>query len=961
MDMPPQYNPKETEDRWYKYWMDKGYFRADSKSGKEPFCMVIPPPNITGSLHMGHALNNTLQDILTRWKRMSGFSALWLPGTDHAGIATQNVIERELKKEGLTRQQVGREDFIKRVWKWRDSTGGTIINQLKKLGCSCDWSRTRFTMDEGLSKAVQQVFITLYNEGLIYRDTYIINWCPRCQTALSDLEAEHQEVAGHLYYVKYELIGNDIRVKVATHDAQLARQSCWAGRTTHDCITVATTRPETIFGDVAIAVNPKDKRYKNFIGKKVRVPELCGGREIPVIADDYVDIKFGTGCLKITPAHDPADFEIGRRHKLEAINVISADGKMNGEAGKYAGLDRFECRKALVEDLKNQGRLEKTEDYKYTMGSCYRCHTYVEPYLSKQWFVRMKELAKPAIKAVKDGKVRFVPKSWGKTYYLWMDNIRDWCISRQIWWGHRIPVWYCKNEKCPPVVSTSRPAKCPECGGAEFSQDEDVLDTWFSSALWPFSTLGWPDKTDDLRFFYPTTVLSTAFDIIFFWVARMIIMGMHFMKDVPFRTVYIHALVRDPEGQKMSKSRGNVVDPLGIMDVYGTDALRFTMSSLAVKGRDIYLSEERIQGYRNFMNKIWNASRFILMNLANSSTAQLSNSSIVKELSSNSTHDPLGRRTTHDELTVADRWIMSRLNQVTKEVTGHLEKYDFDKASLALYDFFWHEFCDWYLEIAKLQLSVTSGQWPADSKLQTADNEKTAHYSLLTTQYCLFRTLEQSLRLMHPFVPFITEEIWQTLKTVDSGQWSVDSESNNSMHESIMVSKWPEYNKKETDAKATAQMELVKAIVFAVRNIRSELNIHPGAKIKAIFSYTAKKPLKAIDILNSNAAYIKWLAGIEEMSVGEDLTKPRPAAVAVVKGIEIYIPLEGLIDIQKETDRIKKEIEKAGNDLKGLKARLRNKEFLKKAPEEVVTKEKDRKIETEARLGKLKENLKMLA
>lgn len=900
MEIPTKYNSKEVEEKWYDYWVKKGYFFADSKGKKEPFCMVIPPPNITGSLHMGHALNNTIQDILTRFKRMQGYNTLWLPGTDHAGIATQNVVEKELAKEGLTRQEIGREKFVERIWKWKEETGDTIINQLKRLGCSCDWSRTRFTMDEGLSKAVQEAFISLYNKGFIYRGNYIINWCPRCQTALSDLEVEYQEVKAHLYYVKYPFSDN------------------------HNCIVVATTRPETIFGDIAIAVNPQDKRYKNLIGKKVRLPAPCGDREIPIITDDYVDIKFGTGCLKITPAHDPVDFEIGTRHNFEAIKVINPDGKMNEQTRKYKGLERFECRKVLVEDLKREGCIEKIEDYKYSIGSCYRCHTYVEPYLSRQWFVRMKELAKPAIKAVKDGKIKFVPKNWEKTYFQWMENIRDWCISRQIWWGHRIPIWYCENERCNPIASGTRPQKCPECGSNKLTQDEDVLDTWFSSSLWPFSTLGWPDRTEDLNVFYPTSVLSTGFDIIFFWVARMIMMGLHFIGNVPFHTVYIHALIRDIEGQKMSKSKGNIIDPIDVLDRYGTDALRFTLAALAVKGRDIYLSDERIQGYRNFMNKIWNASRFILMNIQSANNQQAVASKQINEST--------------DYLTFADRWIISRLNQVTKEVTNYLAKYDFNKACITIYEFFWHEFCDWYIEMSKLQMAET-----------------TCYFSTIN---CLYRVLEQSLRLMYPFIPFITEEIWQTLKnTVHSLQFIDKSKNTN---ESIMVSEWPKYNKKEIDADAILQMDVIKDVVFVIRNIRSELNIHPVSKINIVLNYSGTKTMREVEIIKSNLPYVKWLAGVDDLKIGTNLPVPRPAAVAVVRGMKISISFKGVVDIEKEKERLQKEIDKVEEELSKVRERLSNKEFVKKAPSEIVEREKEKKIEFESRLHRLLSNLKML-
>lgn len=895
MEIPTKYNPEEVENRWYNFWMKQNYFIADSpkgilsvKSKKEPFSIVIPPPNITGSLHMGHALNNTIQDVLVRWKRMQGYNVLWVPGTDHAGIATQNVVEKELAKEGLTRQQIGREKFVERVWGWKKATGDTIINQLKKLGCSCDWSRQRFTMDEGLSMAVQEAFITLYEEGFIYRGNYIINWCPRCHTALSDLEAEHKEIDGHLYYVKYFF----------TDDVPGTRK---AGATS-DGIIVATTRPETVFGDIAIAVNPADKRYKNIIGKKVKLPGPCGEREIPIIGDEYVDIKFGTGCLKITPAHDLADFEIGKRHNLETIKVIDPDGKMNELAGKYKGLERFECRKTLVEDLKNEGYLEKVENYKYSIGTCYRCHTFIEPYLSKQWFVKMKELAKPAIRAVKEGRIKFVPRTWEKTYFVWMEGIRDWCISRQIWWGHRIPVWYCENENCPPIASVIKPQECTNCKSNKLAQDEDVLDTWFSSGLWPFSTLGWPDKTEDLKIFYPTSILSTGFDIIFFWVARMIMMGLHFTGNIPFHAVYIHALIRDVEGQKMSKSKGNVIDPIEILDKYGTDALRFTLSVLAVKGRDIYLSGERIQGYRNFMNKIWNASRFILMQDLSHLRGGI-NSHLVGG-------------------TLADRWIISRLEQVTKEVTSHLENYDFDKASLLLYEFFWHEFCDWYIEIAKLQM----------------------------THDCLLRVLEQSLRLMHPFIPFITEEIWQSLKKVT--EFTHD--------DSIMLSEWPQCDIEKIDKETISQMDLIKTVVFAIRNIRSELNIPPVAKINVILNYRAKKSKKDIDVIKSSLPCVKWLAGVENMDIGTKLPVPKPAATSVVRGMELGVPLKGVIDLEKEKGRLQKEIEKAETELDGAKIKLSNKEFMKKAPAEIVSREKERKKELESKLFRLSANLKIL-
>jgi len=949
MDIATKYNPKETEDKWYNFWLEKNYFRAEPKSEKEPFCMVIPPPNVTGSLHLGHALNNTLQDALIRYQRMQGKNTLWLPGTDHAGIATQNVVERELKKEGLKRQDLGREKFVERVWQWKEKTGDTIIKQLKKLGCSCDWSRQRFTMEEDFIHAVQEEFITLYDQGYIYRGNYIVNWCPRCHTALSDIEAEHKDIKGHLYHIKYFLSDTGQR------------------STTDGFIVVATTRPETIFGDVAIAVNPKDKRYKKLIGQKVKVPSPCGGREIPIIADSYVDMKFGTGALKITPAHDPADFEIGKKHDLETIVVIDSTAKMNEHGLKYKGLDRFECRKALVEDLQNEGYIEKLEDYTLSMGVCSRCSTFVEPHLSLQWFVKMKELAKPAIKAVKDGKIKFVPKSWEKTYYRWMDEIKDWCISRQLWWGHRIPVWYCENKDCPPVASITNPGKCAKCGSTNFVQDEDVLDTWFSSDLWPFATLGWPKKTDDLKTFYPTSVLSTAFDIIFFWVARMIIMGIHFMKDVPFKTVYIHALVRDPEGKKMSKSKGNVVDPLEVLDRFGTDALRFTLAVLAVKGRDIYFSEERVEGYRNFMNKIWNASRFIMMNI------QMAEQRCT-EYRVQGTECEI-QTSENEKLTLADKWIISRLNGVTKEITSSIEKYDYDKAALAAYEFFWHEFCDWYLEIAKIQMSDAEKQKCTEYRVQGAEcqihipekeNDKIAKQpnnqqpatsnisaNRRTTCDVLLRVLEQSLRLMHPIIPFITEDIWQTLKAVASCRLQVAGES-------IMIAEWPKYNKKEVSAAAEKEMISIQEVVTAIRNIRSELGIVPLARIKAFISFKDEEEEKHAKILKKNSAYIKFLAGIEELEISKTLTVEKPFASAVIKKLEIRIPLKGVIDFAKEKERLNKELEKAKQDMQRIEEKLSNKNFSERAPKEVIDQEIERKGEIKAKIEKLSDNLKKM-
>ena len=716
-EIPSRYNPKETEDKWYKIWVEKGLFHAAVNSAKKPFTIVIPPPNVTGILHMGHALNNTLQDILIRYHRMKGEEALWMPGTDHAGIATQNVVERSIAKEGLRRETLGREKFIERVWLWKEQYGSTIIRQLKKLGASCDWSRERFTMDLEYSKAVTEVFVRLYEKGLIYRGSYIINWCPRCQTALSDEEAPHHELSGNLYYLKYPLKDSPDQF-----------------------VVVATTRPETMLGDTAVAVNPKDKRYKKIIGKTLVLPLV--DREIKIITDTLVDMEFGTGAVKVTPAHDPNDYAMAKRHNLEFINVMRPDARMNEFAGEYKDMDRFEAREVIVEDLKEKGLIEKIEPHKLSAGHCYRCHTIIEPYLSKQWFVKMKPLAKPAIEAVKKGKIKFHPPRWEKVYLNWMENIQDWCISRQIWWGHRIPVYYCK--KCQEngvIVSRFKPETCHACGSQDILQDEDVLDTWFSSWLWPFATFYWPPEAykqglspkgtvpkDDLRYFYPTSILVTAQEIIFFWVARMIMAGLEFMDDVPFKDVYINGTVRDIEGKKMSKSLGNIIDPLDIIEEYGTDAMRFSLISITAHGQDVFLSKERFEQGRNFANKIWNASRFILMNLE---------PTLIKT--------DLCVFFKKEDLDVVNRWALSRFYSTLQQTTKYLENFQFNEAANTLYGFFWHDFCDWYLEIIKQDI-------------------KNPH-----NQVVMYKILEKSLRLLHPFMPFITEEIWQSLGKLSSG------------------------------------------------------------------------------------------------------------------------------------------------------------------------------------------------
>ncbi|MFH1962771.1 MAG: valine--tRNA ligase [bacterium] len=1001
LDIPKAYEPQDVEEKWYKYWEENNCFLPSEWDDKPCFSMVIPPPNITGSLHMGHALNNTIQDILARWKRMQGINVLWVPGTDHAGIATQNVVERELKKQGLTRNDLGREEFIKRVWEWKKQYGDIIIHQLKRLGSSCDWSKTRFTMDDGLSRAVREVFVRLYEEGLIYRDNYIVNWCPRCHTALSDIEAEHKDINGHLYYLRYPVVGADLCVcpnaleeqEDEIHEQvgstpvtlQLQDEENITADTTNpkSYIVVATTRPETMLGDTAVAVNPEDERYRRLIGKYVILPVL--NRRIPIIADSFVEPEFGTGAVKVTPSHDPNDFEIGKRHNLPQINILNPDATMNENAGHYQGQDRYECRKNLIQDLQGQGLVEKIEEHALSIGHCYRCHTIVEPYLSPQWFVRMNNLAEEAIKAVEDGRVEFIPKSWEKTYFEWMRNIKDWCISRQIWWGHRIPVWYC--QQCGKVlVEREDPCACTACGG-ELKQDEDVLDTWFSSALWPFSTLGWPDDTPDLKQFYPTSVLSTGFDIIFFWVARMIMMGLKFQRDIPFHKVYIHALIRDAEGQKMSKSKGNVIDPLHVIDDYGTDALRFTLAIMAVQGRDILLAEERIEGYKHFCNKLWNAARFILMNLdgdeageqriqesefrsqnseyredrrqdargtvgAGSKPALVGADSKPALVGADSKPAPVGADPCvcpdkqepgflqiHDsrfeipdsrcvcpdnQKEIADKWIVSRLNQTIEQVTMGLEAFNFAEASATIYHFVWHEYCDWYLELVKPRLR------------QDDETKKTVQYLLATT-------FESILKLLHPFMPFITEELWQRLPRLPS-------------ESTIMLSKWPKPGL--INPKAIEDMELVMEIISAIRNIRSMMNILPKMRLPIIM---VKHSLdETADVLKSCIEYIKRLGNIETIVFDPEAEKPHASAVAVAKDMEIYIPLEGLIDLEKERLRLKKQLEEITQALSGVQAKLSNPGFVDKAPQEVVDKAKEQGELLEAKRKSIEQNLRML-
>jgi len=875
------YDPQKVEDKWYRYWLENNYFRADEESEKESYSIVIPPPNVTGVLHIGHALNNTLQDILVRYKRMQGYNVLWMPGTDHAGIATQNVVERQLLEEGLDRHQLGREKFIERIWKWKEQSGGTIINQLKKLGASCDWSRERFTMDEGLSDAVKEVFIRLYEEGLIYRSHYIINWCPRCQTALSDLEVEHQEILGKLYYLKYPLKKN--------------------GR----FLTVATTRPETMLGDTAVAVHPEDPRYKEFISEYVILPVL--NREIPVIGDSYVDIEFGTGCLKITPAHDFNDFEIGLRHNLPQIKVIDEKGQMNENAGPYRGLDRFECRKRIVEDFQKEKILLRVEDYRHKVGHCYRCKTIVEPNLSLQWFVKTKPLAKPAIDAVREGRTRIIPSMWEKTYYEWMENIRDWCISRQIWWGHRIPAWYC--ESCGEIiVAKETPKLCKKCKSKHLRPEEDVLDTWFSSALWPFSTMGWPKETKELKKFYPTSVLVTGFDILFFWVARMMMMGLKFMGDVPFRDVYIHGLVRDEKGEKYSKTRGNVVDPIEWIERFGADALRFTLASLTMPGSDLKLSESRTEGYRHFVNKIWNASRFVLMNLNG-----------VKQ-------DSLPQEVRKEDYSFPDRWIRSRLNHTISNVRKSLDDYKFSEATHILYHFIWHQFCDWYLEMVKPYLYQDQ-----DKKIK------------VITQKTLLEVLDAILRMLHPFMPFVTEEIWQKLPIAKKVN-------------SITIADFPSPDRTLEDEEVEREMEQLINLITAIRNIRAEMNLQPSEEIDIIFNVMDEK---SINMIQRNELFIHSLARVKGLRIEKGMERPPISAFSRVYDIEIFVPMDR-IRMEAELRRIQKEISKIEKDIDFVNKKLSNEQFISKAPKEIVEQEIEKASRYKILKEKLEENMQKI-
>lgn len=877
-NIPKVYDPASVEKKWYEFWEKNRYFHAEPEPGKKPFSIVIPPPNITGKLHMGHALDNTLQDILIRWHRMMGDNTLWMPGYDHAGLATQIKVEEVLKKEeGKTRFDLGREEFVKRVWAWKEEYGDRIINQLKCLGISCDWERKRFTMDEGCSRAVRETFVSLFEKGLIYKGTRITNWCVNCHTALSDIEVEHEDTPGHLWYVRYPVVGEE--------DTYL---------------TIATTRPETIPGDTAVAVNPEDERYAKLIGKTLRLPIL--NREIPVIADSYVDTKFGTGAVKITPSHDPNDYEMGLRHNLPEIVVIGKDGVMTEEAGPFAGLERYECRKQIVARLKEEGYLVKIEEHSHAVGHCQRCHNIVEPLVSTQWFVKMQPLVKAAVDCVTDGRTQFVPERFTKNYTGWMENIHDWCISRQIWWGHRIPVWYCDD--CGEMsASRTDLEKCPKCGSTHIHQDEDALDTWFSSALWPFSTMGWPDNTELLKQFYPTSVLVTGYDIIFFWVARMLIMGMEFMKEIPFEKVFIHGLVRDSQGRKMSKSLGNGIDPLEVIEKYGADTLRFMLITGNTPGNDMRFYWERVEGTRNFANKIWNASRFALMNMEGyDKDAELA------------------------PYTLADKWILSRLQDTVKDVTGLLERFELGEAGRAIYDFIWSEVCDWYIEIAKPRLY-----------------NKEAAAERATAQHVLATVLVSAMKLLHPYMPFITEEIYQCLPHEA---------------ESIMISKWPVADESLVDPEAERGMNAIMDSIKAIRNMRAEVNANPGKKIPAIM--LVSEDLRAV--VAHNDSYIKLLGGIDNLELrplnGE---KPENAMAAVVTGIEVYLPLAGLIDVEKETQRLSKELAAMEKDLQRAGGKLNNAGFLAKAPEDVIAKERAKYEELSGKIEAVKKRMAYLA
>lgn len=916
--LPKTFDPKQVEKRWYGFWLENRLFHAEVDPSREPFSMVIPPPNVTGQLHMGHALDNTMQDIFVRWQRMRGKNAVWIPGTDHAGIATQTRVEEEIAKEGKTRYDLGREEFLTRVWAWKEHYGYRIIEQLQRLGSSCDWDRERFTMDEGCSRAVREVFVRLYEKGLIYQGDYIINWCPRCRTALSDIEVEHEEVDAQLYYLRYPL------VPVGTDGANAglnggAGDGAAAGE--HEYIMVATTRPETMLGDTGVAVNPGDQRFTRLVGRKAMLPLV--GREIPVFADEYVDPAFGTGAVKVTPAHDPNDFEMGQRHGLASIKVIDEDARMTKAVpAPYQGLTRDEARRKVLADLEAQGYLVKVEPLHHAVGHCQRCGTVVEPLVSKQWFVRMQPLAEPALAAVREGRIRFVPERFTTLFNNWVENVRDWCISRQLWWGHRIPVWYC--EACGNQwAAVTDPAACPRCGaavaGGQVKQDPDVLDTWFSSALWPFSTMGWPEKTPELAHWYPTTLLVTGFDIIFFWVARMVFMGLEFMGDVPFRTVLIHGLVRDALGRKMSKSLGNGIDPIDVIEEYGADALRFTLVNGVGPGNDMRYVPERVEAARNFANKIWNASRFTLLNLEGFRPA------------ADESDMPAWVAAHRDELALADRWILSRWNCALSELTRHLEQYDLGEAARELYDFIWDELCDWYIEMSKPRLYGEPG----------AEREG--------TRQVLWFVLRSTLEMLHPFMPFITEELWQRLPQPSAGE----------RRTSIMINPWPRADERLHDTQAEEKVDLLREAITAIRNVRAEMQVQPGRRVRAIFHADPAK----VEVLQESSVLLEQLAGLDRQTLtfaGLEAGRPKEAATVVAGGVEIYLPLAGLVDIEAERARLQKELADARAEAERSAKRLADERFVTKAPPAVVERERERLARYQEAAETLGARLKML-
>ena len=869
-----KFNPKDFEDKIYKNWEEKGYFKPSEDKSKKPYTIVIPPPNITGKLHMGHALDETIQDLLIRYKRMQGYNALWLPGTDHAAIATEAKVVAKLKEEGTSKEELGREEFLKRAWEWKKEYGGIIINQIKKLGCSCDWDRERFTMDEGLSNAVKHVFVDLYNKGLIYKGKKMINWCPYCKTSISDAEVEYEEEPTHLWHIRYKVKGEESRY-----------------------VVVATTRPETMLGDTGVAVHPADERYKDLVGKTVILPIM--NKEIPVVADEFVEKEFGTGAVKLTPAHDPNDYESGERHGLEVVEVFDENGKMNDLVPEYAGMDIYEAREKIVEKLKEIGALVKIEEYTHNVGKCYRCHHSIEPKISEQWFVKMEPLAKPAIDAVRNGDVKFIPERFDKTYFNWMENIRDWCISRQLWWGHRIPAYYCKD--CGNMqVSENEVTKCNKCGSTNIEQDDETLDTWFSSALWPFSTLGWPEQTEDFKYFYPTDTLVTGYDIIFFWVARMIFSAIEHTGQVPFKNVFIHGIVRDSQGRKMSKSLGNGIDPIEVIDKYGTDALRFSLILGISPGNDIRYMPEKLEAASNFANKLWNASKFVLGNLEN-----------YKEIEF---------KDIEKSLTYSDKWILSKLNKLVLDITNNIDGFELGVFAQKIYDFIWNEFCDWYIEMVK-------------PRLYNEEDE-----TKLAAQYTLNKVLADSLKLLHPIMPFITEEIYTKLYNSD---------------ESIMISKWPEYSKNADFDKEELAVEELKNIITGIRNIRVQRNIHPSKKSKLIFVTSESKEA----VKNSESWLLKLGFGSEIEISGSKENLPQNAMSVLANGIELYMPFEDLVDISEEKERLQKEKERLESEIQRATKMLNNPGFVNKAPAEKVQEEKDKKTKYEDMLETVKNRL----